>query len=152
MRMASVWQRRSDLELANLVREVWEGRLLGSWQLADAAEIDWVFPGFVRLQQVAYNAELGFAAETDDPMLRAVIAAAPPRPRHAFARVRGNRAARSRGTADLPVAREWQALSAEEWERLSAMLGYPPQRTAVTEMGVENRTETRIEEALAAVG
>jgi hypothetical protein len=148
MRMASVWRRRSDLELANLVREVWEGRLLGSWQLADAAEIDWVFPGFVRLQQVAYNAELGYANESDDPMLRALIAAAPRRPRHAFARVRGNRAARSRGTADLPVAREWQVLSAEEWERLSAMLGYPPQRATVAETGVEER----FEEARAAAG
>lgn len=130
IRIPTDWRRRSDLELAGLVRAIFEGRILGSWQLADNLEVDWVFPGFLRYQHLAFNAELGFETNLESPELERALASGPPRPRAAFARIAGGRGARGATTSELPIAADWDVLSAEEWERLRVMLGYPPRQAA----------------------
>ena len=114
------WRARSDAELRELVREVWEGRVVGSWQLEGAGtECQRVFPGFSELQWLAAVDDAARAASGGRRPRR------PPSriPAAAFARPRTKVPAP--GVGRLPVCRRWELLSLEEWRRLSALLADP---------------------------
>ena len=114
------WRRKTDEELREIVRGVWEGEILGTWQLENLRELDTVFPGYYGFWTMAGfthpESALSFARA---PFPAGAYGRRPERPRERRSDPRWN---------ELPVFADWEVLSWEEWERVRAMLGYPPRK------------------------
>jgi hypothetical protein len=120
------WHLKSDDELREIVRGVWEGRVVGTWQLERYRELDQAFPGFDSLQclKAAEGAGLDVYSSTPDA---ALALARLPLPIAAY----GHRTKVSPDAPKVPQTRPpvfqtWEILSSEEWVRLREFLAYPP--------------------------
>ena len=125
------WHRKSDEELRELLRGVWEGEVVGTWQLAGGPERERVFPGYAGFETMACLGASGHTTFFDHPATAHAFAQAPvpaaaygrypPHPVHPFHGPRGR---------ELPVFEDWSVLSWEEWRRLESLLDYPPAEPA----------------------
>jgi hypothetical protein len=119
------WHRKSEPELRRILRLVWEGRAIGTWQLRDRAELQRVFPGFAKFE---YGYQIAAAASDtwfSTPEAAASFSALP-WPAAAWGRLPdpgpADPASASPGPPPIP---DWEILSWEEWETTLGLLGYP---------------------------
>ena len=120
------WHPKSDDELRELIRGVWEGRILGTWQFEQRyAEQRALFPDFDSIQSMKLREQDGYGVFWSAPEAAATFASIP-RPAAGY-RERPERPQATQGaTAAPPSADVWEILDWDEWKRIRALLGYAP--------------------------
>lgn len=117
-----IWHVKSDDELRELVRLVWEGRAVGSWQLSSWREVERIFPGFQQFEIPKGMEQAGAEVFFSDREV-ALACAAVPWPAAAYGLLPPTPSPPPPGPVEIPVLSDWTVLSWDEWKRVLDLLG-----------------------------
>lgn len=121
------WHRKSEPELRQILRLVWEGQAIGTWQLRDRAELNRVFPGFAKFEY-GYQIAAGASDTWFSTPEAAASFSAIPWPAAAWGRLpefSPADPAPAPAPPGPPPIPDWELLSWEEWKATLRLLGYP---------------------------
>ena len=118
------WHRKTDDELKEIVRLVWEGRIVGSWQLESHREVERIIPGYSEFEISKGFEEAGSAVFFAEREVAAFYSRVP-WPAAAYGRLPGASRSTVLSTASVPEIPGWEIFSWEEWGRIRAFLGFP---------------------------
>ena len=119
------WHPKTDDELREIIRGVWEGRILGTWQFEDRwRDQKRLFPDFFSLQAMKFDELAGRAVFSSSPEAAHDFARLPI-PMEGYRDRPDTVPAPDATQTEAPPTAPWEVLDPEEWNRLRALLGYP---------------------------